>query len=107
MSSRPVPPIAGAASLTRAEAVEACRVALAEYSADARAFERVAVAIRALAAVARAEQLTPEQMLIELKVVLGDAPSPHSIMTAAAAESLRARLVTVAIRAYFGESRVS
>ena len=104
MSSSPVPPESRPHSTTpeRAKALADCRGALDAYSGDPHAFDRVRAAIHALAVVARADRVSPEQMLIELKPVIADAPAMRA-MPSAQAEATRARLVSVAIRAYYGE----
>jgi hypothetical protein len=107
MSSSPVPPDdrfpAAAHSPERAEALATCRGAIGAYTGDAHSLEGVRVAIRALAGIARRDHVSPEQMLIELKSVIIDAPVMRG-MSSAQAEATRAKLVSVAIRAYYGDS---
>ena len=83
-------------------ALAACRDALTAYTGDGRSFERLRDAVHALARVARAEELTPEQMLVEIKSMLMEAPALRAMPTTRA-EASRARLVSAAIRAYYGD----
>src|SRR3954464_16053504 len=81
---------------------DACRDALGSYSADSRNFELVRAAIHSLAAAARQHDLSPEQMLIELKTMLAESPVLRDLAPPRA-DAARTQLVSVAIRAYFSE----
>jgi hypothetical protein len=83
------------------ERLAACRDALGRSSEDSRDFELVRAATHSLAEAAKRHRISPEQMLIELKVMLTDAPALRGLPPPRA-EAERAKLVSAAIRAYFG-----